>query len=236
MKNTTAFILVFISLSVFGQRKSFDSLEQISFDNSASARFNPDITEVFNTVVSELSEADPFFCNEGEGSYSVKLLKTKISAKYNTEYFVEFSPGPSADPSFFFYKPDNLEKPEFSIEGLHLVLPGNGSIYISGHANNYYNTRKKFQIISGEPIEVEQPFYYVGLDTKTLESINLYESTRLEKVIAQIPAEYEIEVLLNKKGTTLFLIKSSFGLVGWVDVGYIGQQPKVIENLFFFGD
>jgi hypothetical protein len=236
MKKTIAILLAVISISSFGQRKSFDSLDSIGFDLNASAKYDPMLATVYNTVAKDLDNDDPFFCDYDEGAFSVKVMKTKVDRSDKEEYYVLFTAGPSADPRFMFYSEDNLDEPAFEIWGLHLIVPGSGNLYVSGHANNMFNTRKKFRIVNGRLQEVKQPYYYVGLQTKTLKPITLFESTDYTFIVGNLPANYEIEVLLYDETKSSFLVRTPFSLLGWINPGYIGQKPEIIDKLFYKGD
>ena len=62
----------------------------------------------------------------------------------------------------------------------------------------------------------------------------MYSDKNKREVIAGIPPEYNIEVLLYDKDTRLFLIRTEFGLTGWVEVSTFGKID--IEGLYFAGD
>jgi hypothetical protein len=214
-------------------------LKKLEIDESWGAylKYNKSTTEVFNIQLKDLDKSDPLYTDFEEAEFDIKAIKTKIDNSSTDEYFVVFSFGLSSDPAFWFYKSDNFEKVAFSVSGLRLYIPGNGSIYVSGHTNNNFDVRKKYQLKDSKLIEIQQPFYYVGLKTKTLKPIKIYDSKKLENVIANLPENYKIEVLLSENdNSSLFLVRTEFGLTGWIDLGYIGQKPDKIDNIFFNGD
>jgi hypothetical protein len=214
----------------------FGYLSKVEVDKAADIyiKYNSENTEVYNKKVKELPESDPFFPEGGPSMNNIKMLKTKIEPS-GKNYYVVFSYGPSADPSFMFYQQGNFEQPAFTISALQVFIPGNGSLYSSGHTNNLFNTRKKYQVHNNTLKEIEQPFYYVGLETQTSAPVKLYASEQLNDVIANLPADYDMEVLINKKGTNLFLVKTKFGLTGWVKAEMCGLRTQ-IDGLDYAGD
>lgn len=83
--------------------------------------------------------------------------------------------------------------------------------------------------------EDHQPFYFVGLKTKVKKLIVLYGDLSYEKPIAQLPKGSQVEVLINKEND--YLLKSPFGLVGWLKINY-GEQcgSESVEGICFHGD
>ena len=115
-----------------------------------------------------------------------------------------------------------------------LIIPGNGSIYISGHTDNMFDTRKKFIYDGNKFNELIQPFYYVGLETFTIKPITLFSDTTLSNPVASLPENSEIEVLINRND--LYLIRTSFGLTGWLKIGPVSPDYSPIKGLYFAGD
>lgn len=231
------------STSTSSDDEPFDYLENLTvFERdymTTEVKYNASQTKVFNQSVSELPEDDPFYYGEGGPSVmNVKVLKTKISPS-GLDYYLIFSPGPSADPSFVFYKEGVYDKAAFNIMGLKVYIPGNGNVYVEGHTNNAFNKRRKFTLSNGEFVEAEQPFYYVGLKTRTLKPVKLYKSRNLLEVIANLPADYSIEVLINDpENSSMFLVKTDFGLTGWIEIPgeYMFGGNELIEGIFYAGD
>ena len=91
----------------------------------------------------------------------------------------------------------------------------------------------KWKFDGVEFVEVDQAFYYVGLKTKNTEPITLYSDEKLTKEIAHLPANAEIEVVLynDKK----YLIKTSFGLLGWFYFGNSSLRCYEIPDIWFAG-
>lgn len=224
-------------------KESFDYLEKLTVfesDNMTTVvKYNASQVEVFNKNVSDLPEDDPFYYGEeGPSLNNIKVLKTRISPS-GPYYYVIFSTGPSADPSFIFYKEGAYEKSAFYVMALKIYIPGNGHIYAEGHTNNTFNKRRKFTLSNGEFVEAEQPFYYVGLKTRTLKPVKLYKSKSLSRVIASLPADYSVEVLINDpENSSLFLVKTDFGLTGWIEIPgeYMFGGNELIKGIYYAGD
>ncbi len=216
-------------------KEAFSYLQKLNITKKISIKYNKDITKIYDETCGKLPKSDPLFVSEGPGTGNTKAMKTKISSS-GSNYYVVFSSGPSADPEFIFYKDGELNQAAFSISALDIVIPGNGFIYSSGHTNNMFNKRRKFKVENNKLKEIEQAQYYVGLKTKTLKPIILYKSENLKTNIANLPKDYSIEVLLNKRNTGLFLIKTDFGLTGWVKLENQMYGNHAIDKLFYAGD
>lgn len=190
------------------------------------------------------------------------MVRTKLSGNDNTEYLVVFDWGMSDDYNFALYQmeKDTLlplqtlnpagQITDAYIWGKEIYLPGNGFFYTAGHVNNMFNQRSKWAVVNKLLTETPQPFYYVGLETKAKEAFAIYADTGLTQKVADIAAGGPLTVLLNlpqqqAPNTTedadgfhhyeYFLIKSEFGLTGWVKIdAYSMNSP--IDGLFFAGD
>ena len=81
---------------------------------------------------------------------------------------------------------------------------------------------------------MKQPFNYVGLDSKALKDITIFSDKKLSQEVAKIPAGTKLTVLLNDGDH--YLLKTQFGLVGWIH--YRPQQlgADLIDGLYFLGD
>jgi hypothetical protein len=219
------------------ETEPFAELRKLVIDDKESIylKYSEGISEVYNTTLEDLDPSDPFYPeDEGPMMWDIKAIKTKINASSNDEYYVIYSSGPSADPTYIFYKDGEFERAAFYISALQVYLPGNGFIYSSGHTNNNFNTRKKYQIVGNQLKEIYQPYYYVGLETKTLKEVKLLSSKPKSEVLANLPKGYEVEILLNEKGTNWYLVRTKFGLCGWVEVE--GFEQTTFEGIFYNGD
>lgn len=213
--------------------EAFSYLKKLKIGTSGRLflKYNPEKTTVINKGLNELAKGDPLYDENPMGRKI--LVETQVSP--SKAYSVVYSPGPSADPTFRFYKFGSSEPAEFSVGALAVYIPSNGNVYTEGHTNNTFNERKKFSLKNGKFQEVEQAYYYVGLETKTLKPITLYASKNMTGKLASLPAGYGIEVVAHEKGTDLYLIKTDFGLLGWVKVEST-YGDLTIEGLRYAGD
>ena len=216
--------------------EAFSYLETLKVGTNVFLKYNKKLTVVVNKPVFKLDKSDPFYQEPGEMGMDMQILvKTKITES-GDEYAIMFSSGPSDDPTFLIYKADTPKEPIADIYALELYIPGTGFIYSAGHTNNLFNTRKKFKLSGNKITEVKQPFYYVGKESKTLKAVKLYDSESMSNVVAQLPADYSVEVLINKAGTNNFLIKTDFGLTGWVEMENPMYGNETVEGIYYSGD
>jgi len=172
-----------------------------------------------------------------ETIYKVATFKNSVIKDTLT---IAFSFGMSMDPEFIFFNASH--KIIARIYALELYMQSNGTIYSSGHTNNMFDKKRKFELKTDTILEVIQPFYYVGLTTTTTttDQLTLYTSQTGKDVVAIIPKNYEIEVLLaefgkgNFSNEKYYLIKTKFGLTGWLRVDDTNNTK--VKELFFAGD
>lgn len=204
--------------------QSFDDLSVMhvkEFD-SITIRYDEGLTEIINKPI--------------ENERGIKALVTRLIKDSPTLYLVTFDPGPSGDPEFIISEiRENKGQKLISLRGEELIIPGNGVLYTSGSADMMFETRKKFLLHDGVIKEVKQPFYYVGLKTKLKRSIDLFSEPTNKQIIAHLPEGSRVEVLINKEND--YLIKTPFGLVGWLKIND-GEQcgSELVEGICFHGD
>jgi len=235
-----------LCISAFCQSSAFPGLSKLVVDDKPwgkmSISYNPKITKGINKKYKDLDKTDSFFPlvnPESEGNN--KAIMTRIDTTSKTEYIVVYSVGPSADPGYLFFDPLQKGRPKvlFRIDGLNLYIPGDGFIYVDGHTDNNFNQRRKFKVADGILTEVKQPFYYIGLKTKSLKPLVIYSSTDMKDVVDNIPANTEIEVIYHTfydPMSQYFLLRTKFGLTGWYKMPEISQKAEYIEGIFFNGD
>jgi hypothetical protein len=239
---TTTFLIV-IALNVFGQRKSyFPNLTRVSIDATYNVFFGYDksTTHFINKPCYLLDNKDPLHC------YQDSVISTwTFVAKFKNEFLndsvnIVYSEGMSADPGYIVSTKADKIIGRFSC--VEFYINATGTIYTEGHVNNMFNRRRKFQIQNDTIFEVRQPFCYVGMKGKTLKEITLYNDKVGNEIVAQLPKNYEIEILLAD-GTTkdfdidyYYLVKTDFGLVGWLRITNDDLYGTVLKDLFYNGD
>lgn len=163
------------------------------------------------------------------------VLECTLQKGDKTPYRIYFSPGPSEDPVFIIHK---KTKPEWTnlatLSGKKLYILGNGTLFTSGHTNNMFDMRRKYQVGKDSITEVLQPFYYVGVKSKTLRPAVLYRSQEMKEIIAHLPKNYAVEILLNQG--EFYLVKTTFGLTGWLRLSGDQRENRVFSEIFFAGD
>ncbi len=203
---------------------SFNYLKTIKVDEYAYVHYNPEFTTIINKDISQ---------------YNIKIiqvLKTKINESDSHNYTIDYSQGPSADPGFLFYRNqgDSLKQIGYYKNGLELFIPSNGYVYISGHTDNMYDQRKKYKVHFDDLVEIKQPYYYVGIKSKLEDFLEIYSDLNYKTSIGKLPIGAPVTVLLNIDDD--YLIKTSFGLVGWAKIPPTPFKGKIIEEIYFAGD
>lgn len=168
-----------------------------------------------------------------------RVMRSRISEGGDEVFLVDCDSGGSGDPSCTVYREDKdgLKK-VLNAPGIKFYFPGNGHIYVSGHTNSMFDHKVKYVLDrkSGQFDEAKQPFYYVGVEGVLKKDMNLYSTTDLKEVVAVAPKGSSVGVLLNNKDDRLYLIRTAFGLVGWVEIPPVGQEGEIIDGIFFAGD
>ena len=201
---TTILFLIF-ETNIYSQKRKipeyFEYLSKLELNYSyesfetPTVYFNSEETIIINKKVDSTSV---FYEEYTDGILLHEFISTSITKSKKEKYTIFFDYGMSADPNFSIVKVkgDSI-KHIGSFGGLTLYIPGNGNLYVEGHTNNYYNTRKKYQLKNDQLIEIKQPFYYVGITARTKGLMKLYSDEKLENSVAILPKGAEIEILLN---------------------------------------
>ena len=195
---------------------------------------------VINTRISQLDTTHPLYQKE-DFLDDLVLVRTRLSSSDLREFLVVFSEGPSEDPNFYFI---DLQAPNQiwgQLDGTALAMPGNGAFYIAGRHNRAFTERRKYLFSPAGFREVRQPFGYVGLSTQTRKTIDIFLEPTQKTPIAQLPENSRIEVLISDEqnaidGHLLLLVRTQFGLVGWVQVPWTTFVSGSIEGIHFIGD
>ncbi len=165
--------------------------------------------------------------------YNTRLIHTRLSKNDSLTYAVDFNFGASVDPSFEFYRVvKNGHVKIGRILGTQLTLPGDETVHVSGHTNSMFNKRRKFELKKGEIVEIAQPFYYVGIESKTTEGVHIYSDTSKANSVAYLNAGSQVTVLLNKGRH--YLIETPEGLTGWLEITSPWEGP--IKDIHWVGD
>lgn len=167
------------------------------------------------------------------------LLVGHIDRGKAERYRVVYDDGPSCDPTFTVYR-EGASEPLGSFGGEHLIVPGNGFLYVIRRSNRSFEGREKWEIRNGALVEVAQPLRYVGVESRTLKPIALRQSQADgATVLAQVPAGERVTIVVHQEdsdsGRDWYLVRTRFGLLGWIsDSGY--GEDRQFEALQFMGD
>lgn len=199
-----------------------------SFPLSTQISYDPGISQLLNTRL------DLEFNSQGIGGIEMmRVLLTKIDRTKKDRYYIDFDPGASNDPVFAIF-PEGGKSVIGTIDADHLVLPGNGFIYAFARTNKTFLERRKYLIQGDQLVESKQAFLYVGLDTKAKANFSLLSSKNAGELVASVRKGDKVFVVLNDGD--YYLIRTAFGLLGWLRLESIGQASSVIEGIYFAGD
>ena len=164
------------------------------------------------------------------------VLGGRLSAG-GERYTLRYDDGPSCDPTFSLW-PEGGEQPIGEFGGDHVVLPGNGFLYVIRRSNRSFEGREKWAIQRGALVEVAQSHYYVGVTTPTLKALTLLQQPAAGSTpIANVPRGESVLVVLQQSvdGRDWYLVRTRFGLLGWTEDSAYGEDRQ-FEGIQFFGD
>jgi len=243
---TRIFILTLILVTGRGlksQSKSFfPNLTRISLDTSNKVYFNYDRKNIYliNKPCYELDKKHFLYCKKDEVLAAWTLVANYKNESLKDSVLITYTEGMSVDPMFVVISKTNRMLGRFSCKEFY--INSSGTIYTSGHTNNLYDRKRKFQLQNDTVLEVVQPFYYVGLKGKLLKEITLYKDKAGKDIVAQLPKNYEIEILLGESSVKEFesdlflLVKTDFGLTGWMRLEQEGLYSGILKDLYYAGD
>lgn len=247
MKKSFPFLLILISsiITSFAQVEqnvsTFANLQTLTLANGIKVHYPKSGCVLINKYCKDLQKNDPFYTSVDDYDEGrILLLQMKIGVNNSETLAVLYSDGPSDDPNFIFS--NNNGKQIESLSGTELYLPGNGYVYTTGHTNTSFNKKSKYYYDGNNFIEIKQPFYYIGLKTTTTKAITLYADKSQKEIVANVPINTEVEVLLaeytqNFGGIEYFLVKTPFGLVGWIGFNtYNLIEGTPLKGIYFAGD
>ena len=189
-----------------------------------------------------------------------RLLETALKPD-GARYSVDCSPGVEGGP-YCVLVPVSKTLPA-SDDGIFapedLTLPGNGYIYSdSDSGDRYFRAREKWRVQGKEAQNIEQPYYYLGVETtyhdrryrdeNRAEPLKLTDRIDGDKTVAEIAPGSKITLVLvqqrfvERAGEELdyedripawILVKTADGKTGWFNIGAGDDFPN-IEGLHGF--
>lgn len=166
----------------------------------------------------------------------IRVAKLRLSTRSADTLLIDYGSGPSCDPGFIIYRIEKGGPRQLGYAfGLELEAPGDGRFYVRGHTDTWFDKRRAFTVEGGNLREVRQPFYYVGLETKTLKQITIFGGEGFSDEMWFLPAGTPVTVILNDGDN--FLLKADHDVLGWWRPRSTSpQKAEEIEGLFFKGD
>ncbi len=211
---------------------AFSNLKLLHVENvGVMLYYDPKKSELLNV---KLPDADVY---EQSGISISRPLRTQLLGAGKGYFTIDCDSGPvdwNSGCTFFQEVGDQL-KEITRIPGLQFAFPGNGNIYVEGHNNNMFSAKDKYEWRDGTFVVVRQPFKYVGLTTTTSATINIFSAQDYRQVVASLPKDSTITVLLNEGEH--YLVKTPFGLLGWVRIpDGVSSEDSPITGIYFSGN
>lgn len=190
----------------------------------------------FDPTLDSPQDAFEEIADHPAGGYRT-VLTGRIDRSSKDEFELRYDDGPSCDPTFTLWRKGS-DEPIGEFGGDHVVIPGNGFLYVIRRSNRSFEGREKWAIHKGELIEITQPQYYVGVTTGTLKPVVLLQQPQTgSTVIANVPKGETVQVVVQQSvdGQDWYLVRTRFGLLGWTeDSGY--GEDRQFEDIQFMGD
>jgi len=246
MKNPL-FLAIFLSTTItYSQPKiieSFSELETLEIelfegDFEKTIKFVSSNTTIFNDKLDLPFE----YLEQGKyvvSNYSVRLIETVLNRDSGKKYFITWGSIDGPAVGFTIFESELPHKIIGQIYSSQIVVPGNGFIYSVERENYNFFVKKKYQIEEDSIKEVKQAYYGVNIDSYALKSITIYQDEELTNPIATIPENGAIKILVTKELDSypgLYLVQSSFGLVGWAKLESDQYRSTAVEGLYYYGD
>lgn len=218
--------------------ESFSELESLKIDGHNDGLSHSIKFESRNSIVYNEPLDLPYqYLEDGKysvGTPTVKLIETRLRENTTKTHFITFGPIDGFAVGFTIFESTIPHKIIGQIYSRQIVVPGNGFIYSIERENMNFFVKKKYKIEEGAITEIEQPFYGVDLESYTLNPVTIYKDEELTQPIATIPKNGRIKILIAKdpsEATTLYLVQTSFGLVGWAKLRSDQYRSYDVEGL-----
>lgn len=239
--------IIFPLLTAKGQTKSlFPEMTEILIDTLSSTiktkfYYDKKTTKLINKPCYSKFVNRPLPCDDIQnsnrliivGKFKNELIKDSLTIVYSTGFG-------NSDPKFGICTEN--EELILGFRALNFCINSNGIIYTTGHINNTFNKRQKFQIINDTTVlEVKQPYNYVGLKGKLRRDITLFKERTGDEIVEVVLTGNEVEILLTESSeketrADKFLVKTSIGLIGWLilkdEEDFYGN---ILKDLYFAG-
>ncbi len=227
MKTHYLAFLLLISSQVLGQNK-FDDLKYNLINGFIEIGYPK---SNFEPIFKECSETN--LCTDFDES---DIMIGRYKLENNTYLNLYYSEGQSDDPQLIIeYNKEII----LTADGDKFHFKGK-SIYVEGFSNSLFDKKRKFVFENGKFNEVKQPLYFVGIKGKLKRNIKIYETKSLTSIVANLPKEYPVEIVMAEFNENdfaeYFLVKTKFGLIGWIKIETEDENGGLIDGFYFHGD
>jgi hypothetical protein len=164
------------------------------------------------------------------------VLVTRLSAANPTSIEINYSQGPSCDPLFGIARIDGSHRTHLAdLDANDLTIPGDGYVYVIQRSNSYFSKHMKFAVARDSLIEISQPAHFVGLNSTTNDTLQLFQEPTLRRHVATIVPHESLTVVLSI-ADDLYMIRNRFGILGWAKLPSTGGGETAIRELYYHGD
>ncbi len=243
MRNLNLLIALIISINVSGiiaqkrlvpteketPKESFSYLKTLNVNESTAIKYDEASCTIINKSNKEMPKGHPLRDEVIEGDYFREtqiMMKFKMDKNQDKTYWLEsldLGDPAYSDPGFIIYDAET-GKELYSVSATTIIIPGNGKVYVANKNNVWHSSYKKYTFKNNKLQEVKQPFYYLGVKSTTQKALRLFVDKQLTRQLAYLPANNAVEVLLQADDGK-YLIKTSFGLIGWAKLDVWVNAP-----------
>ena len=185
----------------------------------------------FESIFKECSET-----NLCAGFDESDIMIGRYKLQNNTYLNVYFTEGPSDDPQLIIEYNTRII---LTADGDKFHFKGR-TLYVEGLANNLFDKKRKYVFDGKEFKETNQPYYFVGIKGKLKRNIRIYQTKSLKSSVAYLPINYPIEIVMAEFSeydlVEYVLIKTKFGLMGWIKIEIDDENGGLIDGFYFHGD
>lgn len=232
VKHRCRILISLLIVCSLGVAQSFEGLDSIVLGVYDGKWFGGQSVHIKQMILFDKSLSTIF--EQSSSGDTINLIVTKIERNSTGKFAIKHWPGPSADPIYIFYRIEAKDTVFFGQFGADkVIVPGNGFVYTEHRSNEMFNKKRKYKLTDNGFIEVKQPFYSVGIESKVVQDIVLYSDTSMINPVASLVKGQNIFVLVNSGH--YYLIRTPLGLTGWVHIKF-NDDGTIIHDIFIFAD
>jgi len=212
---------------VFSQTVDLNS-DQIEEEIKLESSYN---TYEFRLLVNDRAVDGKFIDGDADG---FKVIDINTNDKYKE--IAVHTPGSSSDDVYVIYWYDGKEIVFMDRLSRWPSFNGNGIVYVNNW-EGFWSSRDKYVLDNSERKlkKVEQFAYYVGITITVKNGFEIFRERDLKDKVALLSEGSEIILILCDKGYEnyndhRYLIRSTSGLLGWVDFRTIWDNTEGIHT------